>query len=148
MPPLRTHDVPQQSLEMTTDGPQASTSTSAIISPMPRAFIFPSSHSLADSPYSSPSHSPFEPDELDLRLPSHSDYTGRPENAFILFRRKCYEDRQAAANDERLDDPTRRQRQADLSKTVIQQWKSLSPEERKGWEDKAKERKKEHEAIL
>lgn len=192
-------------LEVNTDAPQPP--TLAIISPTPRAFTFPTSHNLADSPYSSPSHSPFEPD---LRsLPSHStisplltttpptfqrtlspvssvpesssspappsyplthqrrkssscsintdderrprkgdsDYIKRPENAFILFRRKCCEERQAAAGDEKLDGPTKKQRQADLSKTISQQWKSLSPEERKVWEDKAKERKKEHEQM-
>ncbi|KAF5356885.1 hypothetical protein D9756_006832 [Leucocoprinus leucothites] len=207
MPALRTRDTQPRSLEVTTDAPQPP--TLAIISPTPRAFTFPSSHNLADSPYSSPSHSPFEPDQLDLRsltsqctLAPHlttsptqfqrtlspvlsipepstspsprpsqthqrrksstcsisgdeerrprkgdSDYIKRPENAFILFRRKCCEDRQAAANDDNLDGPAKKQRQADLSKTISQQWKSLSPEERKVWEDKAKERKKEHEAM-
>ncbi|KAJ3565474.1 hypothetical protein NP233_g7610 [Leucocoprinus birnbaumii] len=204
MPAQRTRDTQHRSLEVTTDAPQPP--TLAIISPTPRAFTFPSTHNLADSPYSSPSQSPFEPDQLDLRSlpsqctlapqfttapefqrtlspissvpepstspsPSHthqrrkssicsisgdeerrprkgdSDYIKRPENAFILFRRKCCEDRQAAANDEHLDGPAKKQRQADLSKTISQQWKSLSPEERKVWEDKAKERKKEHEAM-
>ncbi|KAF9449420.1 hypothetical protein P691DRAFT_791143 [Macrolepiota fuliginosa MF-IS2] len=205
MPALRTRDTQARSLEVTTDAPQPP--TLAIISPTPRAFTFPTTHNLTDSPYSSPSQSPFEPD---LRsLPSHctiapgfsttpppfqrtlspissipesssspspisrplthqrrksstcsistdderrprkgdSDYIKRPENAFILFRRKCCEERQAAANDEKLDGPTKKQRQADLSKTISQQWKSLSPEERRVWEDKAKERKKEHEQM-
>ncbi|KXN82306.1 Repressor ROX1 [Leucoagaricus sp. SymC.cos] len=209
MPALRTRDTQSRSLEVTTDTPQPP--TLAIISPTPRAFTFPSVHNLADSPYSSPSHSPFDPDQLNLHsLPSQctiapllttpppqfqrtlspisstpdpstspspaprpsqshqrrkssvcsintdeerrprkgdSDYIKRPENAFILFRRKCCEERQAAANDEKLDGPTKKQRQADLSKTISQQWKSLTPEERKVWEDKAKERKKEHEAM-
>lgn len=76
-----------------------------------------------------------------------SDYIKRPENAFILFRRKCCEDRQAAANEDILDGPTKKERQADLSKTISQQWKSLTFAERKVWEDKAKQRKKEHEAM-
>ena len=73
------------------------------------------------------------------------DYIKRPENAFILFRRKCCEDRQAA--DEAAEEPVKKQRQADLSKAISQQWKSLSAEERAYWEDLAKEKKKEHEAM-
>jgi hypothetical protein len=79
------------------------------------------------------------------------DYIKRPENAFILFRRKCCEDRNLAqgAGDAGDGDgsPTKKQRQADLSKTISQQWKCLSPEERQYWEDLAKEKKKEHEAM-
>jgi len=81
------------------------------------------------------------------------DYIKRPENAFILFRRKCCEDRNLAqgAGDAGEGDgsapPTKKQRQADLSKTISQQWKSLSAEERQYWEDLAKEKKKEHEAL-
>ncbi|KZT69139.1 hypothetical protein DAEQUDRAFT_738261 [Daedalea quercina L-15889] len=73
------------------------------------------------------------------------DYIKRPENAFILFRRKCCEDRQAA--DEAAEEPVKKQRQADLSKAISQQWKSLPAEERAYWEDLAKEKKKEHEAM-
>lgn len=73
------------------------------------------------------------------------DYVKRPENAFILFRRHCCEERQAAA--EEADTPAKKQRQADLSKTISQQWKSLSAEERQIWEDRAKEKKKEHEQL-
>ncbi len=74
------------------------------------------------------------------------DYIKRPENAFILFRRKCCEDRNLAqgagdAGDGDGSAPTKKQRQADLSKTISQQWKSLSPEERQYWEDLAKEKK-------
>lgn len=81
------------------------------------------------------------------------DYVKRPENAFILFRRKCCEDRNLAlgAGDAGEGDgsapPTKKQRQADLSKTISQQWKGLSAEERQHWEDLAKEKKKEHEAL-
>lgn len=70
----------------------------------------------------------------------------RPENAFILFRRKCCEDRQQAQEDA-VSGTTKKQRQADLSKTISQQWKTLSDEERKYWDDLAKEKKKEHEAM-
>lgn len=73
------------------------------------------------------------------------DYIKRPENAFILFRRKCCEDRQAA--DEAAEEPVKKQRQADLSKAISQQWKSLPADERAYWEDLAKEKKKEHEAM-
>jgi hypothetical protein len=75
------------------------------------------------------------------------DYIKRPENAFILFRRKCCEDRNLAqgAGDAGEGDgpalPTKKQRQADLSKTISQQWKVLSGEERQYWEDLAKEKK-------
>ncbi|TFK39213.1 hypothetical protein BDQ12DRAFT_585194, partial [Crucibulum laeve] len=41
----------------------------------------------------------------------------------------------------------KKQRQADLSKTISQQWKGLSPEERQYWEQLAKEKKKEHEQM-
>ncbi|KAH8101669.1 hypothetical protein DFH11DRAFT_1523470, partial [Phellopilus nigrolimitatus] len=40
-----------------------------------------------------------------------------------------------------------RQRQADLSKMISQQWWSLSAEDRKYWDDLAKQRKKEHEEM-
>ncbi|KAG6872474.1 hypothetical protein C0995_009473 [Termitomyces sp. Mi166 len=169
-------------LEVSTDALQPP--TLAIISPTPRAFTFPVTHNLTDSPYSSPSHSPFEPDLRSLALSpstplpfvttpesspsSHrrrkscsssdiaerrprkgdDDYIKRPENAFILFRRKCCEDRQAALDDAAsADGPTKKQRQADLSKTISQQWKSLNPEDRQYWENLAKEKKKEHEAM-
>jgi hypothetical protein len=73
------------------------------------------------------------------------DYIKRPENAFILFRRKCCEDR--LQEETASDTPVKKQRQADLSKTISQQWKSLSPEERQYWEHMAKEKKKEHEQM-
>lgn len=76
------------------------------------------------------------------------DYVKRPENAFILFRRQCCEDRLAEEQKaEKATDakPARKQRQADLSKTISQQWKALAPEEKAKWEALAKERKKEHE---
>ncbi|KAM5541677.1 hypothetical protein V8D89_004658 [Ganoderma adspersum] len=76
------------------------------------------------------------------------DYIKRPENAFILFRRKKCEERQAAQeDDDGSSGPVKKQRQADLSKTISQQWKSLPAEERQYWEDLAKEKKKEHEAM-
>jgi hypothetical protein len=72
-----------------------------------------------------------------------------------LFRRKCCEERHvpeggAAALDEgsaAVSGTPKKQRQADLSKMISQQWKSLSPEDRQHWEDLAKEKKKEHEAM-
>jgi hypothetical protein len=75
------------------------------------------------------------------------DYIKRPENAFILFRRKCVEDRNAglaAAAEDRAAPLPKRQRQADLSKTISAQWKSLPVDEKQYWEDLAKERKKAH----
>lgn len=69
--------------------------------------------------------------------------------AFILFRWECYlkknEAEAVAANE---GDPiARRQRQADLFKTISQRWRSLSAEDRKYWDDLAKQRKKEHEEM-
>ncbi|KAJ7771753.1 hypothetical protein B0H16DRAFT_194533 [Mycena metata] len=94
------------------------------------------------------------------------DYVKRPENAFILFRRKCCEDRalsisapssapsSMASGPSSADSPSlavnasgKKQRQADLSKTISQQWKALSPEERAHWEALAKEKKREHETL-
>lgn len=176
---------------MTTDAPHPPSLN--VVSPTPRAFTFPTTHNLSDSPYASPSNSPFEPDLYPLSLqcttpplqssctfspdtPLRSsspftpdqkirksscssdlverrpkkgddDYVKRPENAFILFRRKCCEDRQLAEDVATADGPTKKQRQADLSKTISQQWKSLSTEERQFWEKMAKDKKKEHEAL-
>ncbi|PFH45362.1 hypothetical protein AMATHDRAFT_9412 [Amanita thiersii Skay4041] len=197
MPALRTRDTQSRSLEVTTDAPQLP--TVSIISPTPRAFTFPAVHGppplLPHSPFSSPSHSPFEADlptltsqcttsssltfsrtlspdsTLKSSSPSPSmqsqhkrrkssissdverrpkrgdeDYIKRPENAFILFRRKCCEDRQAQEENS-SDSPVKKQRQADLSKAISQQWKNLSTEERQYWEQLAKEKKKEHEQM-
>ena len=72
-------------------------------------------------------------------------YIKRPDNAFILFRRKCLEDRQQ--QDGIADTPIEKQRHADLSKTISWQWKSLSAEERQHWEQLAKEKKNEHEKM-
>ena len=74
------------------------------------------------------------------------DYIKRPENAFILFRRECCMKKNAeeAAGE---GPAQRRQRQADLSKMISQQWRSLSAEDRKYWDDLAKQRKKEHEEM-
>lgn len=194
MPALRTRDTQARSLDVTTDAPQPPALN--IVSPTPRAFTFPITHNLSDSPFPSPSNSPFEPDLYPLTLqcissstpppsfarsfspdsplrssspftPEHKrrksscssdlverrpkkgdeDYVKRPENAFILFRRKCCEDRQQAEDVAAADGPTKKQRQADLSKTISQQWKSLSAEERQFWEQMAKDKKKEHEQL-
>ncbi|KAF8190609.1 hypothetical protein K438DRAFT_1434052, partial [Mycena galopus ATCC 62051] len=75
----------------------------------------------------------------------------RPEDAFILFRRRCCEERalslSSSAPSSMASGPSSKQRQADLSKTISQQWKALSPEERAKWEALAKEKKREHEAL-
>ena len=46
------------------------------------------------------------------------------------------------------DPVAQRQRHADLSEIISQQWHSLSAEERKYWDDLAKQRKKEHEEVV
>ncbi|KAJ3760013.1 hypothetical protein EV360DRAFT_81595 [Lentinula raphanica] len=78
------------------------------------------------------------------RKPKKGDdgYIKRPENAFILFRRKCCEDEEASSQG-----VTKRKRQADLSKLISQQWKALTTEERRYWEDRAEERKKIHQKM-
>lgn len=182
---------------MTTDAPSLT-----ILSPTPRTFTFPPTHNLDDTPYSSPSSSPFEPDlhsfpaqsctlatifppsiatpppplailrpespapsspvapsthkrrkstcssDVVERRPKKGDedYIKRPENAFILFRRKCCEDRQAEEEAAKADG-AKKPRQADLSKTISQMWKSLPPEQRQKWEQMAKDKKKEHEQL-
>ncbi|KIK60497.1 hypothetical protein GYMLUDRAFT_43821 [Collybiopsis luxurians FD-317 M1] len=80
------------------------------------------------------------------RRPKKDDgsHIKRPENAFILFRRKCCEDRQQAGQD---NGPQKKQRQADLSKTISQKWKNLSEADRQYWEDLAKEKKREHQEM-
>ncbi|KAJ7192949.1 hypothetical protein B0H12DRAFT_735879 [Mycena haematopus] len=78
------------------------------------------------------------------------DYVKRPENSFILFRRQCCEDLAAASA---LPSPAsastapKKHRQADLSRTISQRWKALSPEERSHWEALANEKKREHEQL-
>jgi len=74
------------------------------------------------------------------------DFIKRPENAFIFFRRECCEDRNLAqgagdAGDGDGSAPTKKLHQADLSKTISQQWKCLSSEERQYWVVLAKEKK-------
>jgi hypothetical protein len=100
--------------------------------------------SVSPSPTTNTSNSHLRSDVERRPKKGDEDYIKRPENAFILFRRKCCEERQAAEEDSSAGGLTKKQRQADLSKTISQQWKSLTPEERKYWEELAKERKKEH----
>ncbi|KAJ3724191.1 hypothetical protein DFJ43DRAFT_1003239 [Lentinula guzmanii] len=78
------------------------------------------------------------------RRPRKGDnaYIKRPENAFILFRRKCCAEEEASRQND-----TKKRRQADLSKTISQQWKALSAGERQYWEDRADERKKVHQQM-
>lgn len=91
-------------------------------------------------------------DTTSERRPKKGDegYIKRPENAFILFRRKCCEERKELL--QQLEESsegasTKRQRQADLSKLISQQWKALPAEDRLHWEELAKEKKKEHEKM-
>ncbi|KAF7366302.1 Repressor ROX1 [Mycena sanguinolenta] len=94
------------------------------------------------------------------------DYVKRPENAFILFRRQyCKPGSDASSSSSspffsdadsgvKLEESSggkggkgKKQRQADLSKTISAQWKALPPEERAKWEELAREKKREHEAL-
>jgi hypothetical protein len=49
--------------------------------------------------------------------------------------------------DDAASGPTKKERQADLSKSISQRWKSLSAEDRQFWESRAKEAKKKHEEM-
>ncbi|KAJ3760236.1 hypothetical protein EV360DRAFT_81376 [Lentinula raphanica] len=79
------------------------------------------------------------------RRPQKGDegYIKRPENAFILFRRKWCEERQI--EEVGTSSNRKKERQADLSKTISQKWKELTKSERQYWEDLAKEKKREHQ---
>ncbi|KAF9055126.1 hypothetical protein BDZ89DRAFT_7072 [Hymenopellis radicata] len=121
-----------------------------ICSPTPRQahFSFPERHNLNDSPFSTPSVSPFQPE----RYPTPNDFRPRtkkgddghikrPENAFILFRRDmCRRINAAKAEGAKPN------READLSKTISEQWRTLPEEEKKKWKDLAEQKKQEHKA--
>ncbi|CDO71015.1 hypothetical protein BN946_scf184844.g19 [Trametes cinnabarina] len=120
-----------------------------------------SSLSVPDSLYSSPTAPPSSQasshrrrrstvSDVEENRPKKGDegYIKRPENAWILFRRKQVRDHNANAEEEEKETgPQKKRRQADLSKTISQQWKTLSQEERQYWEDLAKEKKKEHAML-
>ncbi|KAJ4479370.1 hypothetical protein J3R30DRAFT_2752760 [Lentinula aciculospora] len=95
-------------------------------------------------------YSSYKQASLDERRPQKGDddYIKRPENAFILFRRKCCEDHQQAEEEGtgRHGHP-KKQRQADLSKSISRQWKALSAEDRRHWENQAKEKKLVHQQM-
>ncbi|KAJ7062647.1 hypothetical protein C8F01DRAFT_1251457 [Mycena amicta] len=85
MPALRTRDTRSNTanalelvLDPSSSHPQPPPLSISIISPTPRtaAFSFPVTHNLADSPYSSPSNSPFEPDLRGLDLSPASTPVG------------------------------------------------------------------------
>ncbi|KAE9408438.1 hypothetical protein BT96DRAFT_970731 [Gymnopus androsaceus JB14] len=150
MPALRTRDTQSRRLEVTTETP-----TLAMIAPTPYRFTFPISHNLSsDSPYSTPSNSPFKLNLNSLavsppptsssnnfhlrseveRRPKKGDenYIKRPENAFILFRRKCCES------------VRRRRKNPQLTPAVEI---VDAAKKRKYWDELAKEKKKEHEKM-
>ncbi|KAL0565344.1 slightly ste11-like protein, partial [Marasmius crinis-equi] len=86
------------------------------------------------------------PSDVDCRPKTGDEgYIKRPENAFILFRRKCREERDALAASN--GDKKQRQANPDLSKVISQRWRTLPEGEKKFWEDLAKEKKKEHEQL-
>ncbi|KAJ3876789.1 hypothetical protein F5051DRAFT_410404 [Lentinula edodes] len=100
------------------------------------------------SPDSSVSVSSPRSDNLDgERRPrkGDKDYIKRPENAFMLFRRKCCEDGQQVEEESNGPTTRKKQRQADLSKAISRKWKSLSKNDRQYWEDLAKEKKMAHQ---
>ncbi|KAJ7157525.1 hypothetical protein C8R43DRAFT_826074, partial [Mycena crocata] len=85
----------------------------------------------------------------------------RPEDVFILFRRKCCKGRALSISSPSTSAPSslasgpslagnvpgKKKRQADLSKTISQRWKALSPDARAYREALAKEKKRVHEAL-
>ncbi|KAJ7589615.1 hypothetical protein C8J56DRAFT_1164280 [Mycena floridula] len=151
MPAQRSHNTRSRMVELSVDA--TSPPTLAVIAPTPRVFTFPLTHNLDDdtrqslSPVSSHSPSPFSrprklspsPDADRRPQKGDKDYVKRPPNAFFLFRQQCCEDRQS--ND------SKKARQAELSKTISQQWKSLDFAARKRWEDLALQKKREHEKM-
>ncbi|KAI0676197.1 hypothetical protein C8Q78DRAFT_1065120 [Trametes maxima] len=147
--------IPSTPPPVRTFSPSSSIGSDSSISVPESALSVPDSYlSSPSAPVSSPasSHRRRRSTASDIgeRRPKKGDddYIKRPENAFILFRRKCCEDRQAAREEEEsASGPVKKQRQADLSKTISQQWKGLTHEEKQYWEDLAKEKKKEHEAM-
>jgi hypothetical protein len=70
-----------------------------------------------------------------------NDYIQRPENSFMLFRRKYLMDYQAKHK------IVPGQASTGISKTIDKEWKSLSAEDRQYWDNLAREKKKEHEAM-
>ncbi|KZS96415.1 hypothetical protein SISNIDRAFT_401826, partial [Sistotremastrum niveocremeum HHB9708] len=75
----------------------------------------------------------------------------RPENAFILFRKDAVAKMRAAQSLASPDSEDgrvkgKKQRQADMSKSISKMWKELPPDERGRWEEMAAKIKREHEA--
>lgn len=127
-----------------------------ICSPTPRQanFSFPERHNLNDSPFSTPSVSPFQPeryptpDDFRPTAKSHTKkaddgHIKRPENAFILFRRDmCHKINAAKAEGAKPN------READLSKTISEQWRALSEDEKMKWKSLAEQKKQEHRVAF
>ncbi|KAJ7467450.1 hypothetical protein B0H11DRAFT_2284397 [Mycena galericulata] len=77
---------------------------------------------------------------------SDDAHVKRPENAFILFRRKCLEDSLSSGSNPGSHSEDVKAAKEDKT-SVSQQWKALSMEERAYWEALAKEKKREHEIL-
>ncbi|KAJ7791214.1 hypothetical protein B0H14DRAFT_2311430, partial [Mycena olivaceomarginata] len=73
----------------------------------------------------------------------------RPENTFILFRRKCCEDSERALSSSSSSAPSSRktQRQVDTAKTISKEWKEIFPEECSKWEALAEKKKREQDSL-
>ena len=155
-----TQDQYATAFEVIAVGPEP---TMLSLAPSPFPFFFKNT----DVPFSSSSSSPLKPDltcnctllttrsqkrrrpscSTDLkRRPKKGDhnYVKQTENASILFRRKCHEYRRKVQV-KWVNNPGKKHRQANLSKAIGQQWKSLTSEECHYWQELAKEKKKEHE---
>ncbi|CAK5277000.1 unnamed protein product [Mycena citricolor] len=112
---------------------------------------------LASSPLSFCDHSTFDvsPHEEERRPKrGDDDYIKRPENSWMLFRRKTLESYAADKGKLLASHPSNKSsgaggsgkpRQADLSKMISAKWRALGPEERAEWDELAKQRKREHE---
>ncbi|KIK67877.1 hypothetical protein GYMLUDRAFT_68896 [Collybiopsis luxurians FD-317 M1] len=176
MPVLRTRNTQNQGWELSVDTPSLPTlvaptpraftfplfhgleeisctsSTSSPFEHQPGSFHLPS---LPSSNFSTPPPSPktLSPDPVSVdagRRPVKGDvnYIKRPENSFILFRRKwCKDHLQQTREKATHNHPAKKQRQADLSKIISFEWKSLSDEERKYWDDLADAKKREHQQM-
>ncbi|OSD05023.1 hypothetical protein PYCCODRAFT_1362856 [Trametes coccinea BRFM310] len=88
--------------------------------------------------------------DVEERRPKKGEvgYIKRPENAWMLFRKQHVRDVAAAWEEAAAaSDEAKKQRQADLSKSLSQQWKNLPPEEKQYWEELAKQKKEEHKIM-
>jgi hypothetical protein len=161
MPAYRTRDTRLlvDALEAPTDAPSRANSpfepdlrTLTFAPPSPTASVSSSNGDATFTPQAPPPKAPRRrrgtvDDGVPRPKKGDAEYIKRPENAFILFRRACCEERNERESADDVGSGPKRLRQADLSKMISAQWKALSPAEREEWEARARARKAEHAAA-